>query len=343
MRRFLALSLAVTLCAMMTAICAAQSLPSPDAPLMRTEFLLNTVVTVTLYEGGDAVALDAAFALCADLESQLSRTTSGSDVYRINHAQGAPVKVGEACAALLRAANNYGELSGGALDITVEPLSALWDFTANTPRVPDADAINEARAKVDYRQIRLSGDDIARLPPGMGIDLGAIAKGYIADRIAQLLCELGITSALINLGGDVRTVGGKPDGAPWRVGVKLPFAMEGELAGVAAVRALSVVTSGTYERGFESGGVWYHHIMDTRTGYPARSGLHSVTVITERALDGDALSTACFVLGAREGMALIDSLPGVEAVFVTEDMQAIMSRGILSGETVYQSLLDVAE
>ena len=332
--------MALALCAVLIVGNAAKSIPSLAEPLARTEFLLNTVVTITLYEGGDDAALEEAFALCADMESRLSRTLPGSDVYRINHAQGRPVMVGEDCASLLREGIGFGELTGGALDITVEPLSSLWDFTADKPRVPTGAAIDAARVLVDYREIHLTDDNILTLPPGMGIDLGAVAKGYIADRIALLLRELGVTSALINLGGDVRAVGGKPNGEQWRVGIKRPFAKEGQLAGVATVSDMSVVTSGTYERGFESNGVWYHHLMDTRSGYPAQCGLHSVTVISASALTGDALSTACFVMGAREGLALIERQPGVEAVFITEDFQTLLSSGIESGETLYQSLLD---
>ncbi len=285
-----------------------------DEPRTRTSFLLDTTVSVTLYEG-DVSLLDGCMERIARYEALFSRTVEGSDIDRLNRSGGELVTVSEETAALLRTALEVGARTDGALDITVAPLMDLWGFGSD-PAVPEAAAVADALALVDYTQVELEGDT-ARLPAGMALDLGALAKGYIADRLREYLLENGCSSALIDLGGNILVVGDK-GGEPFEIGVQDPRE-SGRLVATIPVQDGSVVTSGAYQRYFEENGKQYHHILDPHTGYPADTGLLSVTVVSESSLCGDALSTACFVLGADRGLELIESLSGVEALFVLTD------------------------
>ena len=169
------------------------------------------------------------------------------------------------------------------------------------------------------------------------MDLGGIAKGYTADKVKEFLMEEDVDSAIINLGGNILAFGGKPSEngeiLPFQIGVSEPTDRENAgIMGYFTARDASVVTSGNYERYFEEGGVRYHHILDSETGYPAETGLDSVTILSEKSVDGDALSTTCFVLGLERAMELIESIPDTEAVFITSDGETVMTSG---AEAVY--------
>lgn len=284
------------------------------APLTRTSFLLDTTVSLTLYEG-DAALLDGCMERIARYEALFSRTAQGSDVDRINRSAGEPVTVSDETAALLRLALDVGALSDGALDITVAPLVELWGF-GQDPAVPDPAAVEEALSRVGYDRLVLEGNTV-RLPAGMAVDLGAVAKGYIADRLRDYLLQNGCRSAVIDLGGNILTVGDK-QGEPFAIGIADPLARERLLCTIPVCDG-AVVTSGSYQRYFEQDGRRYHHLLDPDTGYPAENGLLSVTVLCGEAARADALSTACFVLGPARGKELAETLPGVEALFVLAD------------------------
>lgn len=328
--RVTAMLCAVALLCAPAAGCA--SVVRTNAPLSRTDFALDTTVTVTLYGTQEEALLGGCFDRIGQYERLFSRTWEGGDVWRINHAGGAPTEVSPATCELLRLALEMGEKSGGAFDVTIAPASSLWDFTAADPVVPSGEALAAAAARVDYRRVTadtqegtvtLSGD-------GTAIDLGGIAKGYIADRLADYLAENGVDSALLDLGGNIYVLG-KKSGRPWRVGIRDPKDPQGLAAMVEAENA-SVVTSGVYERAFTVDGVVYHHILDPATGKPVRNGLASVTIVSDKSADGDALSTACFVLGEDAGMRLVESLAGVEALFIREDGTLAASKGLVYEE-----------
>lgn len=228
----------------------------------------------------------------------------------------------------------YGELSDGAFDISIAPVSSLWDFTSGEGSVPDSGAIVAALELVDYRDVSLEGDEIRFAKEGMQLDLGAVAKGYIADRIKDYLLEQGVESAIIDLGGNILCVGSRPGGDPFRIGLQRPFASRSETVATVEITDKSVVSSGIYERYFEEDGVLYHHILNPETGYPYDNGLVSVTIISDESVDGDGLSTSCFALGLEKGMELIDSLPDVQAVFITEDRELHFSEGFEEELTV---------
>lgn len=320
MRRFFGVSAAVCLL-MLLCGCAAKPAEKPA----RTGFALDTVVTVTLYDVGEAdadKALSAAFAEITRLEALLSVTVPTGDVFRLNEAAGQPVTVAHETAEVLRLAQRVAEKSGGAFDITVRPVSALWDFTAGV--IPDTAALQAAAATVDYRHLTVEGTTVT-LSEG-AIDLGGVAKGYIADRVAAVLKECGVKAAMIDLGGNLVALGDK-QGEAFRMGIKNPAAPD-SLCAIVEGRDVSVVTSGTYERGFDKDGVRYHHLLDPATGLPVQNTLASVTVVCASSAEADALSTACFVLGEQDGMALIRTIEGAQALFVRQDGTLLASDGL---------------
>ena len=291
-------------------------------PLQDTRFLLDTICTVTIYDGSENAQkyLDGAFALCGKYDRLLSATTSGSDIYRINHSHGSPVRVSDETAELLVHALDYCAVSGGAFDITVYPAKALWHFSGEECAVPDADELKRAAELIDYTKIRVDGHDVI-LPSGMGIDLGAIAKGFIADKMAAYLRQQGVNSAIIDLGGNVYALGSKPDGSGWRVGIRKPFS--DDQADIVTVSDASVVTSGVYQRYFEYDGRIYHHILRASDGMPCDTGLYSVTVIAESSEQCDALSTVCMLLGYEKSLPVLRQFSGVRAVFITNEQEII--------------------
>ena len=230
---------------------------------------------------------------------------------------------------ILRRSLAWCELSDGAFDITVAPVVSLWDFSEGAqPVLPSEDALAEAVSHVDYRQIVIEGDTVRLTDTEAGIDLGAVAKGYISDGLKDTILAHGCSSALINLGGNVLAVGGKSEDKDFRIGIRRPFGESAsDLIRVLGIRDCAVITSGTYERFFELDGVIYHHILDVNTGYPVENGLASVSILSKSGTDGDALSTACFALGPEKGMALIEQLDGTEAMFIDADENITCSSG----------------
>ncbi len=192
-------------------------------------------------------------------------------------------------------------------------------------KVPSDEDIQTALSLINYENIKVDGNKLTFAKEGMGLDLGAIAKGYIADKMKEFLVSKGVKSATINLGGNVLCIGKKPDNTPFRIGIQKPFADRSETITVLDIEDKSVVSSGIYERYFEKDGTFYHHILNPDTGYPYNNHLVSVTIISDQSVDGDGLSTSCFALGLEKGLELINSLPDVHAVFITDDYQLYYS------------------
>lgn len=289
----------------------------PDEPMNSvTAEYFDTVNTISAY-CDDALLTDA-MAQCERYNALLSKTVPGSDVWNINHANGEQATVSEHTVSILSLAREVAEASGGAFNIALGKLASLWRFTSGEARVPSAEEISAALENTDCTLIEV-GCDWVRVPSGMQIDLGGIAKGYIADRVADYLRERGIDSALLNFGGNVVTIGNRADGKPWSVGLQTPGGATGrDFWGAVECSNGSVVTSGVYERGFDIGGVRYHHILDPRTGYPVQNRLVSVTAVGPDSLVADALTTAMFVLGIEEGAKLGERF-GLEFVFLDRD------------------------
>lgn len=229
---------------------------------------------------------------------------------------------------ILRKGLEYSKESEGGFDITIEPVTSLWDFKSEKKEVPAKEAIEKALSYVDCEKISLQEGSLCFLMPGMGIDLGGIAKGFIADDLKKYLEEQGVKGGLINLGGNVLCVGEKEGGEPFYVGVQQPFAQRNQTVAVVAVQDISVVSSGIYERYFETeDGKLYHHIINPKTGYSYENDLLGVTILSEKSADGDGLSTTCFALGREKGIAYINSLEGVYAMFITKDEKLWYSDG----------------
>lgn len=304
--------------------------PKNSDPIQRTDFLLNTFVDIKIYDSDDTTILDDAMAICKDYESRFSRTIETSEIYELNHRtpDQQTSELSDDTAELLENALHYCELSDGAFDITIEPVSSLWDFTSGEAVIPDESAISSAVQHVGYENLVLDGNTLTFLSPDTTLDLGAIAKGYIADQIKEHLEESGVKSAIINLGGNVLCVGAKPNGSPFKIGLQKPFAEASETFATVSIDDMSVVTSGVYERHFEVDGKNYHHILDPETGYPYDNGLISVTILSESSVDGDGLSTTCFSLGLEKGLELVNALDGVYACFIDEDYNIYYSDGM---------------
>lgn len=278
-----------------------------------TRFLLDTVCTVTADCGDDII--NGAFSLCEDLERTLSKTVKDSDVYRLNNTEGF-VSVSADTLKTVERALYYSELSGGKFDITIAPVSALWDFKNQV--VPDRNEIAEALKNVDYHSVEIKDGGISL--DGKQIDLGGIAKGYIADKATEYLKENGVKKALINFGGNICMIG------QYNIGIKKPF--DDSVIASIEIKDKCAVTSGIYERYIEKDGKTYHHILDPKTGYGVDNELAAVTVIGEKALDCDALSTVCMLLGAEDGLEIINRTADTEAVFIDRDGGITLSSGL---------------
>lgn len=304
---------------LLTGCSGAKSSTQTDRDLTYTDMLFDTVIKIQILDPADESILDGLKKLCEKYDTMFSATNTDSELYKLNHANGQPFTVSSETANLIQEGIHYSELSGGAFDLTIEPVSALWDFKADKPTVPSSDAIAQAVSHVDYTKVDIQDNTVTLEDPEAGIDLGAIAKGYIADQVKTYLKKQGIKHAIINLGGNVDVIGTKPDGSKYNIGIQKPFDESGEAITSVQLKDQTVVTSGIYERYFKKNGKLYHHILDPRTGYPCENNLYSVSIITDSSTKADALSTTCFLLGYEKGMELIQSMDGVEAIFITDD------------------------
>lgn len=312
-----------------------------NEPISISSIKLNTAVQITIYDSQDKSLLDDCLALCDRYELIFSRTNENSELYKLNHRKDTSDKdpnadgqtipypisgtadtwhISEDLASLLSQGLSITRESDGAFDIAIAPLTSLWDFTAEDPKVPDDAAIQKALPLCSSDGVTIDDQDITLPSDDIQFDVGAIAKGYIADRMKDLLVKKGVNSAIINLGGNVLCIGSKPDGTPFKVGIQKPFADRNETEAVMDITGKSVVSSGIYERCFKQGGKLYHHILNPQTGYPYENGLISVTIISDQSVDGDALSTTCFALGLEDGLKFAEK-KGVQAVFITEDYE----------------------
>jgi thiamine biosynthesis lipoprotein len=307
------------------------------APPAQSEFVLGTIAVVNLYEGGNARLYQEIFSRIREIEGSMSPTIADSEVSRINQNAGErPVAVGRDLRAVLPAALRYAAVSGGAFDPTVGPLVKLWGIGTENARLPAEGEIRRALDLVNWRDVVFDepAGTVFLKKAGMGLDLGAIAKGYAADEAAAIIKKAGISGAIIDLGGNIYALGTKAGGAPWRIAIQDPRDERGAYVGVLEVKQKAVVTSGVYERFLETAGRRYHHILSTTDGYPVDTGLLSVTVIADTSIDADALSTTLFVLGYEEGRALVESQKNIEALFVFEDQSVRGTPGALEEFTL---------
>jgi thiamine biosynthesis lipoprotein len=304
--------------------------PSGTArPVSAQAFLLDTLVSITIYGSGDQSIIQEAFDEIARLEAILSATIPGSDPDRLAQSADAGfIEVSQDTVYLLKECAEFSALSGGAFDCTVGPLVSLWNIREPSGYLPTRAELEQALSFVGYHHVLFLGENQVMLKnAGMAVDFGAIAKGYIADKIKELLIGKGIGSAVIDLGGDIALLGGRPDGAGFRIGVRDPGGSSGDYFSVLTITNRSLASSGSYERFFIHEGMAYHHIFDVATGYPAENELLQVTAIADNAVHAEGYSTTAFLMGLERGLAFINNADGIEAVFVTKEKKVYLTNG----------------
>jgi thiamine biosynthesis lipoprotein len=294
----------------------------------RNAFLLDTVVTIKIYDRNVPEKVwEDAFGEIERLDALLSVHTEGSDTARLNEAAGlSPVTVSPETLKVIQRSIYFSRMTGGLFDITAGPLVDLWAINPPEGHVPTAAELAETLPLIGWEDIEIDEEQSQAYltRSDMAVDLGAIAKGYIADRVKEVLTADGIEHAIISLGGNIQFVGDTAYG----IGIQDPDKGSGEYLGRISLADASAASSGDYERYFEKDGVRYHHILDPQTGYPADTGLRGVSVAAPQSVDADALSTAVFLLGPKAGMVLIEELPDVEAVLITDDKTVLLSSGL---------------
>lgn len=305
---------------------------APGEGYTLTTYSMGSYVQQTVYGSNREQGAQNASAAVSQLEGLISWRVEGSDIDRLNQAAGTDfLEIDPQTWNILSTCQQVSKASSGAFDVTIAPISRLWDFDED-PHLPKASSIEAFLPDVSYENLSLLEDGTAALQThGSALDLGAVGKGAACDAAVAAYQEAGVSRAVVAVGGSVGVYGEKPGGAPWRIAVRDPDT-QGSL-GELALESGFVSTSGSYEKQFEEDGVTYHHILDPRTGYPAESGLLSVTVWSSSGTLSDALSTACFVLG------LEDSLPVLEefssgAVFITEDHQIYVTENLADSFTL---------
>ena len=290
-------------------------------------FAMDTYMNIKVYDGDNAqTALNEAADRISELEKKWSVTDENSEIYAINHSSGASVAVSEETGELLDFSLLISDLTNGALDCTMYPILTAWGFTTSNYQVPDETELSALLENTGYENVKLDGNTVT-IPEDMQIDMGAVAKGYTGDLITEVLKENGVTSALLDLGGNIQTIGTKPDGTQWKLGLRSPFD-EGSFATL-DVKDCAVITSGGYERYFVGeDGETYWHILDPATGKPAHSGLVSVTVVGKEGRLCDALSTSLFVMGLDKAENLWREREDFEMVLVSDDGKIYLTEGL---------------
>lgn len=288
-----------------------------------TLFLFDTVIQISALCAPEL--MDRLSERCQFFEDRFSRTKEGSDIWNINQAHGAPVEVSEETARCIEASLAYSEASDGLFDISIGAVSSLWDFVEGIK--PDDDAIKEAVKHVDYRTISVDGTTVTLADPDAMLDLGGIAKGFITDDLVSMLREAGCKSAMLSLGGNVYVLGESFRGDDWNVGVQDPNGTANDVIASIPARDKSLVTSGLYERSFTIDDVLYYHILDPRTGYPAKTDLASASIVSDSSTDGDAYSTTLFLIGHDKAMDLLNSDERFSGLLIDMNDTATASNG----------------
>lgn len=311
------------------------------------EFAMGTFITQKVYGKNGELAIKQAVERIRSLEGLLTFNAPGGDINKLNESAGkVPVELDPITIEVIKKAQEVSVWSNGVFDVTIGPLVKSWGIGSKTQRIPSTEEIHNLLPLINYKDIEIGVHTVFLKKPGQMIDLGGIAKGYAGDKVIEIYKAHGIQSAFVNLGGNVITLGSKPDGSPWVVGVANPRPGEGlnsprEIGAVSVVDK-AVVTAGDGERFFVQDGKRYHHILNPHTGYPAQSDLLSVTLITDSSLDADAFDTAVFILGLEKGFDLVEKHDGIEAIFITTDKKIYITDGLkgnfelLEGSNDYQ-------
>ena len=337
-KKFITILTSLCLCVGLLSGCV---FPTSKNEVSNSGFYFNTIINITLYNTNNSKLIDDCFDIAHKYENMFSNTIPESDISKINDNAGIKsVKVNPETIELLNSAIKYCELSNGKFDITIGKLSELWNISKISQNIKNDENITDDSVipkesdilalvnHINFHNIIIDSNSVYLSDSDAKIDLGGIAKGFVADKMKEYLLENGINSAIINLGGNVLTIGSNSNGNSFNVGIQKPFNKSGEIITKISVISKSVVTSGIYERYYKVDDVIYHHLLDSKTGYPINNNLLSVTIISDSSTEGDALSTICFSLGLDEGMNLINQTDNIEAIFITDDYELHYSDGL---------------
>ncbi|WP_446897626.1 FAD:protein FMN transferase [Clostridium sp. LBM24168] len=311
-----------------------------EEPISKTEYMLGTICTITIYDDKPESIIDKAFTRIKQIENKMSVNKQGTELDAVAKASGKGyVKVSDDTFYVLKKGKYYSQQSGGVFDITVGPLVKLWGIGTDNARLPDENEIQNSKSLVNYRNLLLDNKDkkVMLSKKGMSLDLGGIAKGYAADEAAKILKQNGVEHAIINLGGNVLALNNNIDGDPWNIGIQDPFQTRGNVVASIKVTNKTVVTSGIYERYFKKNGKIYHHILNPFTGYPMDNNLASVTLITNTSIDADAMTKNIFYLGVDKGMKYAENVAKLQAVFITKDKKIYITSGLKNNFKIVDS------
>lgn len=326
-----------------------------DTTLVRTEFMLGTSLVIRVFQGGTDKLIDSVFAKVKEIESTMSvsvKDYEDTDLLKINQlsrtidpSETFTVPVSHDIATVLTTGIEIARLTDGAFDPTIQPIIFLWGWGTEEQRVPLDSEIKAVLPVVDWTTLSITDDvsssdgasTMLTLKGQQALDLGGIAKGYAANIARDILVEGGVTSAILDFGGNVVTIGAKEDGSLWKIGIQDPRAVMGNIVVILQLSDTSVVTSGDYERYFEENGIRYSHILDPNTGKPADNGIISVTIICEDSMLADGLSTGVFVLGLEKGLKLVEELEGVSTIIMTEDKNIYVSSDISEARVMLEN------
>ena len=300
-------------------------------PIQRTFYSLGTIINLKVFGSNAKKAIDDAVCKINEIDDLMSVFKNFSDISNINNNSGGDFQVvNKETFSLIETAIKYSELTEGAFDPTIRPLTKLWGIGTDFENVPNQEEINQKLKLVNYKNIILNkgNNSVKLLYKNQSLDLGGIAKGYAADVVKDILTKNNINSGIIDLGGNIYTLGNKYDGTPWKVGIQDPFIPRGNFIGVFSAKDKSIVTSGYYEKFFTKDEKKYHHIIDPLTGYPSESNIISATIISDKSISGDGLSTGVYIMGLEKAMQLIESINGVDAIFITNEKQVYTTSGI---------------
>jgi len=301
-------------------------------PMSESTFMLGTVISISVYDAEDEEIFEPVFNRIKEIEDKMSKSIPESEINRINlysetSTINDQIEIDSDVFTVIDKAVEYRQKSNGKFDITLSPIVDLWGIGTEHENIPEAEMIGELLQTVGLDKININSENNISLAENTRIDLGGIAKGYAADEVADILKANGIEKAIINLGGNVKVVGEKSKGMPFKVGIQDPLSQRNNYLGIISVTDKTIVTSGDYERYFESDGVRYHHIFNPSTGYPHKTDVASVTVVCEDSIVADAMSTILYLMDIEEGIDFVDSLEGIDCIYVTKDKKVYLSNG----------------
>ncbi|QZY56609.1 FAD:protein FMN transferase [Crassaminicella profunda] len=296
-------------------------------------YMLGTHLNISIWtedENKGKEVIKECFERISEIEKKMSANIKDSEVNQINNnEENRLIKVSTDTSNVLNKALEYAKISNGVFDPTIGKLVKLWGIGTENEKVPQRLEIDDALKYVNYKLLKKEENNAYKLDKeGMRIDLGGIAKGYAADEVYRILKNKGVEHAVINLGGNIYTLGTRQDGQIWKIGIQDPFEPTGTYMGIVQFSDKAIVTSGNYERFFVKNNKRYHHIIDPKTGYPSENGIISSTIIANHSMDADALSTSVYILGVKKGLALVEKIENVECIIVTKDHKVYLSSGM---------------